>query len=227
MADTARRRSAADETGRYAVLHPAIAEAAHRAGATAIGLIDVGRTAALNLCVDRVGITYSDGVFLGDPDSPVQESCSIVHGGSVPERAMPPVVARAAVTRHRPGVEDALLAEDPPVRFCGDLVELLPEAIAAVPEDALPVVITTWALSRLAIPRRPSFVDRLREAAAGRTVAWVSAEGVGVAPSVPTLGDRPASGHSIVGIALYEGAEHRVDAVARCWSRGRILDWFH
>ncbi|OWY81800.1 DUF2332 family protein [Rhodococcus sp. BUPNP1] len=221
------RRAAADETGRYAVLHPAIAEAAHRAGATAIGLIDVGRPAALNLCVDRVGITYSDGTFLGDPDSPVQESCSIVHGGSVPDRTMPPVVARVAVTRSRPDVEDALLAEDPPVRFGGDVVELLPEAIAAVPEDALPVVMTTWALSRLAIPRRPSFVDRLREAAAGRTVAWVSAEGVGVAPSVPTLGDRPASGHSIVGIALYEGAEHRVDAVARCWSRGRILDWFH
>ncbi|UZF46068.1 DUF2332 family protein [Rhodococcus rhodochrous] len=227
MADTARRGGAIDEAGRYAVLYPAIAEAAHRVGATAIGLIDVGRTAALNLCVDRVGITYSDGVFLGDPDSLVQESCSIVHGGSVPERAMPPVVARAAVTRHRPDVEDALLAEDAPVRFCGDLVDLLPEAIAAVPEGALPVVTTTWALSRLAIPRRPSFVDRLREAAGKRTVAWVSAEGVGVAPSVPTLGDRPASGHSIVGIALYEGAEQRVDAVARCWSRGRILDWFH
>ncbi|MGV5046621.1 DUF2332 family protein [Rhodococcus pyridinivorans] len=220
------RRAAVDEAGRYAVLHPAIAEAAHRAGATAIGLIDVGRPAALNLCVDRVGITYSDGVFLGDPDSPVQESCSIVHGGTVPDRAMPPVVARVAVTRRRPDVEDALLAEDPPVRFCGDVVELLPEGIAAVPEGALPVVTTTWALSRLAIPRRPSFVDSLREAAAGRTVAWVSAEGVGAAPSVPTLGDRPASGHSIVGVAVYRGSEQHVDAVGRCWSRARMLDWF-
>lgn len=227
MAGTARREGATDETGRYAVLYPALAEAAHRVGATAIGLIDVGRPAALNLCVDRVGITYSDGVFLGHPDSPVQEDCSIVHGGSVPDRAMPPVVARVTVTRRRPGVEDALLAEDPPVRFCGDLVDLLPDAIAAVPEGALPVVTTTWALSRLAIPRRPSFVIRLREAAAVRTVAWVSAEGVGVAPSIPTLGDRPASGHSIVGIALYEGSRQRVDAVARCWSRGRLLDWFH
>ncbi|KLL95115.1 hypothetical protein NJ76_29985 [Rhodococcus sp. IITR03] len=107
MAGTARRGGAIDEAGRYAVLYPAIAEAAHRVGATAIGLIDVGRPAALNLCVDRVGITYSDGVFLGDPDSLVQESCSIVHGGSVPDRAMPPVVARVAVTRHRPDVEDA------------------------------------------------------------------------------------------------------------------------
>ncbi|UGQ57593.1 DUF2332 domain-containing protein [Rhodococcus pyridinivorans] len=226
MAGTARRGGTTDETGRYAVLYPALAEAAHRVGATAIGLIDVGRPAALNLCVDRVGITYSDGVFLGDPDSPVQEGCSIVHGGAVPDRTMPPVVRRVAVTRHRPDVEDALLAEDPPVRFCGDVVELLPEGIAAVPEGALPVVTTTWALSRLAIPRRPSFVDSLREAAAGRTVAWVSAEGVGAAPSVPTLGDRPASGHSIVGVAVYRGSEQDVDAVGRCWSRGRMLDWF-
>lgn len=227
MAGTARGRTATDETGRYAVLHPAITEAAHRAEATATGLIDVGRPAALNLCVDRVGITYSDGLFLGDPDSSVQANCSIVHGGSVPGRAMPPVVARVAVTRNRPDSEDVLFAADPPLRFRGDIVDLLPEAIAAVPEDALPVVTTTWALSRLPVARRPLFVQRLRAAAAGRTVAWVSAEGVGVAPSVPTLGDRPASGHSIVGIALYEGSRQRVDAVARCWSRGRLLDWFH
>jgi hypothetical protein len=34
--------------------------------------------------------------------------------------------------------------------------------------------------------------------------------GVGVAPAIPTLGDRRASGHSIIG---------------RCWSRGRLLAW--
>ncbi|WP_213932175.1 DUF2332 family protein [Rhodococcus sp. B50] len=227
MSGTARRRAVTDETGRYTVLYPAIAEAADRAGAAAIGLIDIGRPAALNLCVDRVGVTYSDGLFLGEPNSSVQESCSIVHDGSVPDRALPRVVTRVSVTRDRPDVEDALLAANPPVRFCGDIVDLLPEAIAAVPGDALPVVTTTWALSRLPVARRPLFVQRLRDAAARRTVAWVSAEGVGVAPSVPTLGDRPASGHSIVGIAVYEGAGEHVDAVARCWSRGRILDWFH
>src|SRR4051812_4706301 len=66
----ARRRAPADETGHYAVLYPAIAEAARRSGAVAVGLIDVGGAAALNLNVDRVGITYSDGQSLGDPASP-------------------------------------------------------------------------------------------------------------------------------------------------------------
>src|SRR3954451_14814125 len=45
------------ETRRCAVLYPAIAEAAGRLGADAVGLIDVGGSAGLNLSVDRVGIT--------------------------------------------------------------------------------------------------------------------------------------------------------------------------
>ncbi len=36
-------------------------------GANAVGLIDVGCSAGLNLNVDRVGITYSNGQSLGDP----------------------------------------------------------------------------------------------------------------------------------------------------------------
>jgi hypothetical protein len=50
-------------------------------------------------------------------------------------------------------------------------------------------------------------------------------EGVGVAPTVPTLGDRLASGHSIVGLAVSDGSGLRTEAIARCWSRGRLLAW--
>jgi hypothetical protein len=182
--------------GPYAVLYPALAEAARRAGAEAIGLIEVSTAAALD--VDRVGITYSDGLTLGDPASPVQVTCKLVGDRAVPARPLPPVVARAGA------------AED------------LAGAIAAVPADALPVVVTTWTLSRLPPERRLRFLQALD---AGRRVAWVSAEGVGVAPAVPTLGDRRASGHSIVGIAVSDGSTLQVEAAARCWSRGRWLAW--
>src|SRR5262249_26228998 len=47
-----RRQPLGNETGRYAVLYPAIAEAARRVGADGVGLIDVGCSAALNLNVD-------------------------------------------------------------------------------------------------------------------------------------------------------------------------------
>ena len=67
VAIAVRRQPRSNETGRCTVLYPAIAEAARRVGANAVGLIDVGCSAGLNLNVDRVGITYSNGQSLGDP----------------------------------------------------------------------------------------------------------------------------------------------------------------
>ncbi|WP_285659354.1 DUF2332 domain-containing protein [Actinomycetospora sp. NBRC 106375] len=243
----ARRRHRPDEAGRHAVLHPAVAEAAHRTGADAIGLIDLGRPAGLNLAVDRVGVRYDAGATRGDPASPVQRAATVVGGRPVPAHPVPDVVARIAVDREPLDVADtenarwlraclppdatdqrrdldteiALVATLGPRYLGGDPVDRLTEALAHVPDDALPVVTTTWALSRLSAARRQRFADVI--GATDRPVAWVSVEGVGVAPGVPTLGDRPASGHSIIGLALPGGPP---DVLGRCWSRGRLLSWF-
>ena len=251
LAVAARRPVRPDESGRYAVLYPAIAEAAHRVGADAIGMIDLGRPAGLNLAVDRVGITYSTGQLLGDPSSTVQRSSSVVGDRPVPPGALPEVVARVAVAREPVDVTDAddarwlraclspdqpepiarleaeiaLAATAPPLLVHGDPIEKLPDALARVPADALPIVITTWALSRFGLESRLRFLHRLDEAAAGRTVAWVSAEGVGVAPAIPTLGDRRAFGHSIIAVAVLDRSTLRAEAVGRCWSRGRFVAW--
>jgi hypothetical protein len=255
VAIAVRRKTRTDETGRYAVLYPVIAEAARRAGADAVGLIDVGCSAGLNLSVDRVGITYSNGQSLGDPSSPVQQPASIVAGGPVPARTMPAVVARIGVDLDPVDVTDAddarwlraclwpdqpdqperavrldaelaLAATAPPLLLRGDAVEVLPDAFAQVPADALPVVTTTWTLSQFPLESRLRFLQRLDEAATGRAVAWVSAEGVGVAPAIPTFGDRHASGHSIIGLALFGHSALRAEAIGRCWSRGRLLAWY-
>jgi len=74
VAIAVRRSARANETGRCAVLYPAIAEATRRVGANAVGLIDVGCSAGLNLNVDCVGITYSNGQSPGDPSSAVQQT---------------------------------------------------------------------------------------------------------------------------------------------------------
>jgi hypothetical protein len=246
-----RRPVRAGQTGRGAVLYPAIAEAARRVGADAVGLIDVGCSAGFNLHVDRVGITYSNGQWLGDRSSAVQLSCSVVGGRPVPARAMPEVVARVGVDLDPVDVTDAedarwlraclwpgqpeqaarleaemaLAAAAPALLLHGDAVEVVPGAVARVPAGALPVVITTWALARFPPQRRLRFLHRLGEAAAGRAVAWVSAEGVGVAPAIPALGDRRASGHSIIGLAVFDAAAPRAEAIGRCWSQGRFLAW--
>jgi hypothetical protein len=251
VAIAARRQPLTSETGRCAVLYPAIAEAARRAGADSVGLVDVCCSAGLNLYVDRVGITYSDGQSLGDPSSPVQLSASIVGDRPVPARTMPEVVARVGIDRDPVDVTDpddarwlracvwpdqpdraarletemALAATAPALLLRDDVVEALPGAIALVPADTLPVVTTTWALSRFPPEYRRRFLHRLSEAAAGRAVAWVSAEGTGVAPEIPTLGDRRASGHSIIGLAVFDQTALHAEAIGRCWSRGRWLEW--
>ena len=246
-----RRTPRTDGTGSCAVLYPAIAEAAHRAGADAVGLVDVGCAAGLELAVDRVGIAYNDGQVLGDPASPVRLTATVVGDRPLPARAMPEVAARIGVDRDPLDVTDpddvrwlraclppdrperrarldaemALAAQAPALLLRGDALEVLPDAVAAVPAGALPVVCTTWVLSGIPPAGRPRFLHRLEEAAAGRPVAWVSVEGAGVAPSVPTLGDRRASGHSIVGVAVSGRSGLRAEAVGRCWSRGRLLAW--
>ena len=251
VAIAVRRRTRANETGHCAVLYPAIAEAARRAGANAVGLIDVGCPAGLNLNVDRVGIIYSNGQALGDPSSLVQLSSSIVGDRPLPARAMPEAVARIGIDLDPVDVTDAddarwlraclwpdqperiahleaemaLASTAPPRLLEGDPIEMLPDAFADVPADALPVVTTTWALSRFPLESRLRFLHRLDEAAAGRAVAWVSAEGVGAAPAIPTLGDRRASGHSIIGLAVFDQSALHAEAIGRCWSRGRWLAW--
>jgi hypothetical protein len=251
VAIAARRQTQTIETGRCAVLYPAIAEAARRVGANAVGLIDLCCSAGLNLNVDRVGITYGNGQSLGDPSSPVQLSSSIVGDRPIPTRAMPEVVARVGIDLDPVDVTDAddarwlraclwpdqpervarleaemaLAATAPPLLLQGDAVEMLPDAFAGVPADALPVVTTTWALSQFPLERRLRFLHRVDQAAAGRAVAWVSAEGVGVAPTIPTLGDRRASGHSIIGLAVFDRSTLRAEAIGRCWSQGRLLAW--
>jgi hypothetical protein len=251
VAIAARRLPNANETGHCAVLYPAIAEAARRVGASAVGLIDVCCSAALNLNVDRVGIVYGNGQSLGDRSSPVQLSSAIVGGRPLPARPVPEVVARVGIDLDPVDVTDAedarwlraclwpdqpervarleaemaLAATAPPLLLQGDAVEVLPDAFARVPADALPVVTTTWALSRFPLESRLRFLHRLGDAATDRAVAWVSVEGVGVAPAIPTFGDRRASGHSIIGVAVFGQSDLRAEAVGRCWSRGRLLAW--
>lgn len=248
-----RRRDRPDASVRpaHAVLHPAVAEAAQRVGATAVGLIEVRCAAGLHLNVDRVGITYGDGRVVGDPTSPVQVTCSVRGDRPVPARALPPVVARIGLDRDPLDVTDAddarrlrarlppdrpdlrarleaeiaLAVAAPPLLLRGDPIDLVADAVARVDPGALPVVTTAWALSAVPRERRPDLLRRLADAASDRTVAWVSVEGVGVAPGVPTLGDRPASGHSIVGLTVVDGAAAPAEVLGRCWARGAWLAW--
>jgi hypothetical protein len=222
MGDTRPKASAwVDDPQRCAALHPAVAEAARRVGAGAVGLVGVGPTAVLDLQVDRVGITYDDGRTAGDPAAAVQVAAAVRGNRPIPTLALPDVVARIGVGAQPAAVATAGGA----VWLAGDPLDALPDALARVPAHAAPIVVTTWALSSLSIADRARFLHVLDAAATDRPVAWASIEGVGVAPAIPTFGDRHASGHSIIGVAAFGHGTLRADAVGRCWSRGRWLSW--
>ncbi len=99
-----------------------------------LGLIDVDSSAGINLVVDRVGITYSDGLVLGDASSPVQVSSRVVGHHPVPSRAMPVVVARVGIDRAAVTLTDAeltLAGDVAPVMLRGQFVDRVTEAIDA------------------------------------------------------------------------------------------------
>ena len=251
LATASMRQTQTNETGRCAVLYPAITEAAKRVSADRIALIDIGCSAGLNLNVDHAGIQYDDGLLLGDPESVLQLQCERRGERPIPNRSMPEVVARIGVDLNPVDINDeadarwlrACLWPDQPERAArldaamqlsagsqpallrGDALELLPEALQVVPVGAVPVVITTWALAYFSLEDRLRFLRRLDEYGARQALAWVSAEGVGIAPSVPTMGDSRLSGHSLVGVAVFDGPGLRVDVVGRCHPHGRWLEW--
>ena len=181
-----------------------------------------------DLNVDRVGITYSTRRVAGRPSSPVQLSTAVAEERPIPIRVMSER-RRPGRRRPRSGRRDRC-GQTPdgyalacgrisrsgrrgstrrwrwrprPLRCCCKVTpsRCCPTPSRGSPADALPVVTTTWALSHFSLESRLRFRHRLDEVAAGRAVAWVSAEAVGVAPTIPTLGDRRASGHSIIGLA--------------------------
>ena len=113
----------------------------------------------------------------------------------------------------------------PPTLLAGDASDLLRDAFALVPPGVTPIVTTTWALAYFPLPDRFRFLRRLDEQGAQRPVAWVSGEGVGIAPAVPTRGDSRRSPHSVVGLGIFDDGSLRVDAIARCHPHGQWIDW--
>ncbi|MEE3850149.1 DUF2332 domain-containing protein [Gordonia sp. LSe1-13] len=251
VATAAHRALLTMRTAVCAVLYPVLAEAAHRMGADDIGVIDVNPGVGLNLHTDRVAITYSTGESLGNSASRVRIDCRVVGQNALPTRTLPRVVARVGIGKDIVDMADpdevlwlracvppdqdepadqldaavAVAAAEPPVVLRGDVLDVVDDAIDEVPVAALPIVTTTWALSDLALESRLRWLQRLTDIAARRPIAWVSVEGVGVAPSIPTMGDRRASGHSIIGLTMLGSSDLRSQAVGRCWTRGRVMSW--
>ena len=150
----------------------------------------------------------------GDPASPVQLDCEVRGPADPPLDGLPLVIASRTgldlspvdVTDDEacrwlaacvwPGVPDrpgrlaaaiALARLDPPPLVTGDAVTDLAPLVAALPDDVLPVVISTWALAYLGRDGRATMLAALDDVGTTRDLALVTAEQPHSTPWIPAL----------------------------------------
>ncbi|MEO7447672.1 MAG: DUF2332 family protein, partial [Humibacillus sp.] len=209
-------------------------------------------------------VAPTGSVVLGDPSSPVRCSGTDRAGvGSQLRRrglSLPTVAARLGVDLEPVSLDDDeevrwleaclwadvpgrverfrsardLLRPDPPRVLEGDMVRLLPQAVATALEDvasavatAHVVVLSSWALSYLTPEARRAMGEVVRDAAVALpALSWVTAEPPGSAPGIEPPGVGPHEGAgTIVGLRRWRGGrELAALRLGSCHPHGQWLD---
>jgi len=137
-----------------------------------------------------------------------------------------PLVPRRA-ERFRAAV--ALARLDPPNLQRGSALELLPAVLDGIPDDVVPVVLSTWVLAYFSKEQRAEMGGLLDAAGARRDLVAISAEYPSVAPWVPRP-ERPAiddaaQGATALGWLCWHAGRRDVRALAWTQAHGRWIDW--
>jgi hypothetical protein len=244
-----------NEVGRAAVLVPALSEVANRVDHRPLALIEIGPSAGLNLLLDRFHISYDDGRGHGPADAAVRLDCRLLGDRRpplvddlhladrrgvdlAPLDANDPADARWLAACLWPGMTEraerlaAALAEaraQPPHLVEGDAVELIGSLIDAVPGDAVPVVMATWALAYIDTAGRTSVGESLAAAGARRDVVAITAEYPGMAPWVPVPAGGPPvqadQGATVLGLGHWSPTGTTTVALGWTHAHGRWLEW--
>ena len=108
----------------------------------------------------------------------------------------------------------------------GDTNDTLPRILADLPIGVTAVIVTTWAFAYFSLKGRQRFVDLLEAESQMRTIAWLSAEGVG---TVAAFADQPVpdrdAGADLLGAAVFEGGAARWELLGIVHEHGAWIDW--
>ena len=246
-----------NEVGRSAALLPAFTVVAERFERP-LALIEIGCSAGLNLFFDRFHIDYGTAGSVGPDDSPVRLTCE-VRGDRrppIPTRA-PTVRSRLGLDLHPIDVTDpdatrwleacvwpdvpgrverlraavALARLDPPELRAGNAVDLVADAVRAVPRDAVACLDSTWVLAYFSDDERARLHELLDELGGDRSIAYVTAEytdnggpWVPAPPRPTTVVEHKMP--TLLGLGLWDHGRTEHRALAWMPPHGQWIDWF-
>ncbi|HEY1963095.1 MAG TPA: DUF2332 domain-containing protein [Rhizomicrobium sp.] len=229
-----------NEVGRSALLHAAFRSVAAESGEP-LNLIEIGPSAGLNLIWDKYGACYIRGSesFCTEPSgAPLVLPCELRGDGVPPLGSAPKVASRVGlelnpVDLSNPDERDWLRAlvwpdqverfarlekaleiyagERPEVRV-GDALELLPEAIARIPEDQPVCIYHTMVIYQFTEEMRQALEDFLIGASLRRPIWRVSLEG-------------SLQGETSLTLGRYDDGQKQVRTLAVCHPHGSWMEW--
>jgi len=118
---------------------------------------------------------------------------------------------------------------DPPRLHRGDALDLVGGVVDALPEDALAVVVSTWALAYLDPVGRSRVHELLAGCGRRRDLALVTAEWPHVTPWLPEPPRPPAEpdkGATLVAMTTWHDGREAVRPLAWMHAHGQWIDWF-
>ena len=231
-----------NEVGRLATLLPAFAQIATQMG-RAPALLEVGTSAGLCLFPDRYDYAWPPLGSLTGSGGPVLTAPA---AGPLPVPARPLEVAwRGGIDLQPVDVADdeavawletcvwpeqqdrrdrlraavEIARTDPPRIVRGDLLDLLPDQVAAAGEHGPVIVFHSAVALYLDRARRQELVERMLELVHAGACRWVSNEGQDVLPSVTATASRPPDDR----LSFVLGVDGR--AVALTHQHGAGLRW--
>lgn len=229
-----------NEVNRCGLWLPAFSLIAQREPGRALGLVEIGPSAGLNLLWDYYHYDYGSSYSVGRVDAPLHLSVSL-RGNRIPPllETMPPVGSRIGLDLNPVDVRDedaalwlralvwpehseraerlamaiAIAQQHPPQLIAGDALNDLPDVLARVPDDETLVVFHSFVINQFSQEGRERLSALLAEQSAHRTIYRLSIEWI-------------RSPETQLELRVYQGGdevEHTLLAYVE--SHGRWLQW--
>ena len=249
-----------NEVGRSAAIALGLAAISHSKAESA--LVELGPSAGLNLFVDHWHIDYvrDDSIVhsLGPKNSAVQLTCELRGELTPPTSPIGAICQRTGVDPAPidasnneqarwlqacvwPGIPErperlaaalSVVSKDPPALVKGDAIEDLAPLVSSVSSNALPVVLSTWALAYVSAEGRDHIHTQLDAIGRTRDLAIVTLEEPRFTPWIETPDELVAAYYEIgdgtptvLGLRQWVNGECFTNVLALCHPHVRWLRW--